>query len=354
MKKIIPVALLALVLAVGAFVSSAQASPLTGWAWSSNIGWISFNSTNTGGSVAYNVNLSTTTAFQGTFNGYAWSPNIGWISFNPSDLTARPACLGATAVSADLTTGYVAGWARATSGIGRTDGWDGCIHMAEASNGTIYPTGVQDGSKGVTYSTTLKRFRGFGWGGNVLGWTRFDHPGFANGTDVTCQGGNCGSGAPTASCTIDYTITGNNPYDVALHITIYNGTTGKYSVFKDGSKIDQGNGPVFDVTDPGSSSGNHLYAIKSGSVTVCSNTINVTVAPPPPPTSCVQPTHATACPAPNDIASSPLPPGTSPTTVVGPSASCPTTASYCQYFCDPGYKKNTAGTKCISSTITEF
>lgn len=354
MNKIIPVALLALVLAVGAFVSSAQASPLTGWAWSSNIGWISFNSSNVSGSTAdYKVNYSTSSPTLGTFDGYAWSPNIGWISFNPTDLTRSPACQGATAVSADLTTGFVSGWARATAGIGRTDGWDGCIHMAEASNGTIYPTGVQDGSKGVTYSTTLKRFRGFGWGGNVLGWTRFDHPGFANGTDVICAGGNCGSGAPTASCTIDSNITGSNPYDVALHVTIYNGTSGKYSVFKDGSKIDQQNGPVFDSTDLGSSGGIHTYAIKSGSVTVCSRDINVTVVAPPV-LSCIQPSHATACPSPNDVSTTPLPSGTSPTTVVGPATSCPVTASYCQYFCDPGFKKNTAGTKCISSTITEF
>lgn len=68
---------------------------VSGFAWSENIGWISFNSTDcdqaggfyTGTPVGcpsaqvfdYGVNIDTAT---GNFSGYAWSENIGWISFN--------------------------------------------------------------------------------------------------------------------------------------------------------------------------------------------------------------------------------------------------------------------------------
>src|SRR3989338_509710 len=58
-----------------------------GWAWSENIGWISFNNTSGGGAVDYGVNVDTTT---GIFSGYAWSENIGWISFERAVAGAHP------------------------------------------------------------------------------------------------------------------------------------------------------------------------------------------------------------------------------------------------------------------------
>ena len=67
---------------------------LTGWAWSENFGWISFNC-ETGGNAPiniccdqpfpptpcsdYGVTVATST---GEFDNYAWSENFGWISFN--------------------------------------------------------------------------------------------------------------------------------------------------------------------------------------------------------------------------------------------------------------------------------
>jgi len=48
----------------------AATSSLIGWAWSSNIGWISFNSANVdSGGGSYSVNIDTKT---GAFSGYAW------------------------------------------------------------------------------------------------------------------------------------------------------------------------------------------------------------------------------------------------------------------------------------------
>src|SRR3989338_169857 len=54
---------------------------LSGFAWSSNTGWISFNSTNQGTGANYGV----TVAKNGDMSGYAWSSNIGWISFEDGD-----------------------------------------------------------------------------------------------------------------------------------------------------------------------------------------------------------------------------------------------------------------------------
>ncbi len=56
---------------------------IIGYAWSENMGWISFNCTNESncGSSNYGVDIDMET---GDFSGYAWSSNIGWIDFSPS------------------------------------------------------------------------------------------------------------------------------------------------------------------------------------------------------------------------------------------------------------------------------
>ncbi len=85
------------------FAQAGTSDDVNGFAWSSNIGWISFNSNdcNNNGTVYsntpagcpagspyvnYGVNIDNVT---GNFSGYAWSSNVGWISFNRSD-TGNP------------------------------------------------------------------------------------------------------------------------------------------------------------------------------------------------------------------------------------------------------------------------
>lgn len=176
-----------------------------GFAWSSNIGWISFNSKNcdidgdgtyegageTGGSapaecpiagavIPYSVNIDIgSAASTGELSGYAWSPNIGWISFDKT-ITGLPP--GAP-FNNDLQN-YIAamdgsnnliGWARAInacrdtlwigvkctgSGAGnRAGGWDGWIKLSSA-----------------TYETILvgSDLEGFAWGSSVVGWISFN------------------------------------------------------------------------------------------------------------------------------------------------------------------------------------
>src|SRR3989344_3148167 len=83
-------------------VSGQTAQPLSGFAWSSNIGWIQMN-----GGWRDPVTLSGTSIV-----GYTWSSNVGWISFNGNTGTPLSGTAGA---SLSENSGDVTGWARACS-----------------------------------------------------------------------------------------------------------------------------------------------------------------------------------------------------------------------------------------------
>ncbi|MDQ5893386.1 MAG: hypothetical protein QG640_398 [Patescibacteria group bacterium] len=194
-----------LVLFISFFVVGAKAQAgtvdLEGWAWSSNIGWISFSSNNPGLSAtpAYGVTFSTTTGSSiGNFGGYAWSPNIGWISFDATDGTHPSA-------TTDLTTGAVTGWAQATAGAGRTDGWDGWISMS----GTNYETGPAyiTGNRGITFDPATGIFKGHAWGDTNVGWLAFtSNIGVPYTPPKICQT-NCG---PNDNSSLTLTANGQN------------------------------------------------------------------------------------------------------------------------------------------------
>jgi len=142
------------------FFAKAATLPLSGYAWSSNIVWISFSGT------GYGVSVNDTT---GALSGYAWSSNIGWIKFD--GLSSCPGVASCDA-SINLATGEFRGWARACSGTtsgdcttmnSRTDGWDGWVSL-NCSN-TV-------GCGGVNYKWYLSGgdVDGYAWGSSVLGW----------------------------------------------------------------------------------------------------------------------------------------------------------------------------------------
>ncbi len=88
---------------------------LSGYAWSggaatadSGIGWIQMYDVS---GQTYGVCL---TNDQTTLTGYAWSSNVGWISFNQAHLTGCPS----GTCSARLVNGALQGWARACAGTG--------------------------------------------------------------------------------------------------------------------------------------------------------------------------------------------------------------------------------------------
>jgi hypothetical protein len=95
--------------------------------------------------------------------GYAWSENIGWVRFNPtgpypSD-PQEPSKL-------NFGNNQITGWARVCAGTSpgdctgasRTDGWDGWIKMA-----------------GANYGVTKNEcnLEGYAWGSDVVGWVKF-------------------------------------------------------------------------------------------------------------------------------------------------------------------------------------
>ena len=151
-------------------------SALTGWAWSSTIGWISLSSTTDSAStINYGVSINN----RGSFYGFAWSPIIGWIDFNPADMAHCPAGTFSTcAPRVNPATGAVTGWIRACAATVNkdcqsadlNDGWDGWIELSGPNHISPRP----DGTGGVTYNLTTGSFDGFAWGSDVVGWINFD------------------------------------------------------------------------------------------------------------------------------------------------------------------------------------
>jgi len=154
---------------LGCFVLTAAADAacvshnVGGWAWSSNIGWISLSCENEydiGAGTDYGVDIN-----EGIFSGYAWSSNIGWVNMAPSG--TYPA-LPSHYTQSDAG-GQVSGWARACtvfetgcSGDLKTadkrGGWEGWIEMGGATHElTIFSGG----------------FSGYAWSDLVIGWIDF-------------------------------------------------------------------------------------------------------------------------------------------------------------------------------------
>lgn len=138
--------------------ASVNSNYLVGYAWSDNIGWVSFypNPNNDINNISYGVSFDGNT---NNFSGYAWSDNIGWIDFSPSSGYPETPSHGARLAS----DGSVIGWIRALS---YGDGWDGWIKLSGvASDGSNY---------GVDVNSSTGVLSGFAWGSDVVGWVSFD------------------------------------------------------------------------------------------------------------------------------------------------------------------------------------
>ena len=140
-------------------------SPLEGYAWAGDLGWISFNCSNHDGCGASNYRVK----IQGTnFVGYAWSEHVGWLRFDPPpDFTTGLYPEGpqhGVKIDLDGSTcggiGNICGWARfctATVGGNCTSAteteWDGWVKLG--------PLGV--GEDYVSYNDTTEEFSGDAW-----------------------------------------------------------------------------------------------------------------------------------------------------------------------------------------------
>ncbi|MBU4056765.1 hypothetical protein KJ695_02550, partial [Patescibacteria group bacterium] len=145
-------------------VKAAATDNILGYAWSENIGWISFNCTNTSCATSnYGVNLNFGT---GNLSGYAWSENIGWVSFNAVDVTGCPANTprGDCLPYYDSVTADLFGWARALAYGG---GWDGWISLNCLNSGVCAASNYKVSLSGLN-------FTGYASGGDVVGWLKFN------------------------------------------------------------------------------------------------------------------------------------------------------------------------------------
>lgn len=161
---------------------SATTDNVSGFAWSENFGWISFNNTSDGSAQAYGVNIDMTnkaTGGTGDFSGDAWSENIGWVSFDRAKTGNPPSAPfnggSGPIAQVDWSTGKVTGWARALSACDAIPctttvaggGWDGWIKLSDDSIGVWAGNGVKiSGNKFSGYawsSSDAAKNTGTGW-----------------------------------------------------------------------------------------------------------------------------------------------------------------------------------------------
>lgn len=170
---------------------------LSGYAWSSTIGWVSMSCENAGtcGTADYGLSVYS----NGDINGYAWSSNIGWISFFGGDTQGCPS--GSCQAKLNRSTGEVTGWARAlapmcSASAPQSGNWDGWIYLGQSNRVGVNVDGCQWG--------------GYAWGGGentlngVVGWLSFAGPGYSvTGSGDACatsgQGVDLTAGTPSKS-----------------------------------------------------------------------------------------------------------------------------------------------------------
>ena len=178
-----------------------------GWAWSENVGWMSFNCVNRDwcATSSYGVDID---AITGEVSGEIWSENVGWISFNRSEtgVPPDPPYNGSETYIAKMSScepHEISGWARAlTAASPGSGGWDGWIKFN-------WDTGSATGA--VSLDTLSKEFSGWAWGGNpssaastgVIGWMSFN---------CGNQGG-CGTSDYAVTSTISFAPTVSNLSD---------------------------------------------------------------------------------------------------------------------------------------------
>lgn len=163
----------------GVFDSTAPSAQVVGTAWGGigeedggetlgGPGWIHFNCDGDGYGCSENpygvsLNLNEGSTQYGKFSGYAWSSTMGWLSFNPGDVAVcgeQAYLIGLSdTIPNELTLG---GFARFIEVGANTDSyWDGCV-----------------GFSGNTFETTLDTntgdLAGYAWGDNLVGWISFD------------------------------------------------------------------------------------------------------------------------------------------------------------------------------------
>ncbi len=250
---------------------------LHGYAWSDNVGWVSLNCADRGGSVCTDSPYSVVIDYgTGQMSGYAWSSNVGWISFNASDVSGCPtknnynnsctptAILSSTAGNPPFP--QILGWAKALS---NNSGWDGYISLSCYNTNTCGTNNysVQLPNDGTTaIGATGGSITGNAWGSTVVGWLDFTNVTVTPGSsELTLTASVNGSNVTAVSKSGDtIRLTWSTPTN-----TVYTGCTAS----NDASEPTWVNG----VTPPSSSSPT-AYTEYKDNVNVPNNPTTYTIA----------------------------------------------------------------------------
>ena len=234
--------------------------PLTGWAWSSNIGWVSFNSADPGSPIVYSVVITRDIdpVLDGKLSGYAWSNNIGWIDFTPTD--NPPGSL--VPMPAKLVNGTLTGWARAIAGkLPASAGWDGWIKLSDTTAPAYGVTFAPSGTDRLDAS-------GFAWGSTVVGWLSMN-PSLSTSTACPAGGVCIPGGGGGGSYTCSPSATGN---DVTWSVAPSSGPSMRYQWKKDSAPISGATNSTYTISNIIPGTYNINVTLTDGVTGVISNT----------------------------------------------------------------------------------
>ncbi|MFA6177803.1 MAG: hypothetical protein WC694_02840 [Candidatus Paceibacterota bacterium] len=248
---------LAFIFCFSPFLASASVTDnMSGYAWSSNIGWISFNCTNNNSCATSNYGVNKDAS--GNLVGYAWSPNIGWIQFG--GLSSFPIGSGTQSINAKINGNNLQGWAKAPSASDGSSGWDGWISLSGA---------------GPNYGVILtgNDFSGYAWGSEVIGWINFvsvavDAGPIMSGT-LTPATSSCVIASGASTCTVNLSWSIVNPVGTPTAITA-NGMT---NVNVTNTLVTPQSGGPLALTVPW---GGRIFYLYNNNVLLAQSTVNST------------------------------------------------------------------------------
>lgn len=170
---------------------------VSGFAWSENVGWISFNGSDcdnncTGATCTsdgapagcpaagvtysdYGVKID---SVSGNFSGFAWSANVGWIYFGPDANLAGYGMVRASDAPATVSNSQI--WGHHNSGTGAVSGWAKILSLGNDGWISLGDDDIGDGNPyGITISTSTGDFSDHAWNGNnggnsAIGWVSFN------------------------------------------------------------------------------------------------------------------------------------------------------------------------------------
>lgn len=208
-------------------VSAGAAESMQGFAWGgtnsasgayNGIGWVSTNNLSDGAPVNYGVNVP---SGNGNLSGYAWSTHYGWISFNAADLSGCSPALSAAARSGNS----IVGGARIISirdAGSNAGGFDGCVSLSGGGYGVS-----------ISGSASPYALSGYAWSSD-LGWIDFSGTQIHFSTTATLSASPCtiALGANSCNGTLTWAI------EHAASPNVFNTTTGvQYSTNPIGNNV---------------------------------------------------------------------------------------------------------------------